>query len=325
VHVEEVLARVVRASPLEGHDGRSGARIERAELEDGRTVIVKRTDAGRDIAMTVSDDSTGRERRLWADGVLDRLPPGVGHAVLAAGWQEDELVTCMLDLGERVLTWNDRLSPSELERLFGALAAMHGTFEGDTPEGLWDLEGRLGMLSPRRVRDLPEHHDLRSAVMRGWERFGDLVRDDVARPVFSALEDPTQLVTTFRRAPATLMHADAWLVNVALCPETVVLLDWNLATAGPGLLDAVMFAFGCASHVDLPREGVVAAARRWCGGDVDDQLWQAALFWALCDMGWNKALDAADHPDQAQRAYAGAELDWWVARAASALDAGAVL
>ncbi len=140
---------------------------------------------------------------------------------------------------------------------------------------------------------------------------------DVADAILGTLADPSWLVATLRRAPVTLIHGDAWLPNVAFEPRQVVLLDWTLATAGPGLLDALSFCVGCMSNVDLPREEVLAAVRRRCAPDADDEVWQAALFWALCELGWNKALDATDHPDPAQRAYARAELDWWVGLARS--------
>ena len=62
-----------------------------------------------------------------------------------------------------------------------------------------------------------------------------------------------------------------------------------------------------------------AAARDACRPLVDDAVWDATVFWALCEIGWNKALDAASHPDPGQRATAAAELAWWVQRADAAL------
>jgi hypothetical protein len=49
------------------------------------------------------------------------------------------------------------------------------------------------------------------------------------------------------------------------------------------------------------------------------------VFWALCELGWNKALDAATHPDPAHRACAADELAWWVERAEKALTRHAAL
>ena len=130
-------------------------------------------------------------------------------------------------------------------------------------------------------------------MRRGWECFAELVPGRVADAVFGALRDPAGLVATLGAAPPTLCHGDAWLVNIALTDDEVVLLDWALATAGPASLDLVAFTVGCASHVDLPRAAVLAAAREACRPLVDDTVWDATVFWALCELGWNKALDAA--------------------------------
>ena len=157
-------------------------------------------------------------------------------------------------------------------------------------------------------------------MRRGWECFAELVPAAVADAVFGALRDPAGLVATLGAAPPTLCHGDAWLVNIALTDEAVVLLDWALATSGPASLDLVAFTVGCASHVDLPRAAVLAAAREACRPLVDDTVWDATVFWALCELGWNKALDAATHADPAQRAAAAAELAWWVERADAALS-----
>ena len=44
------------------------------------------------------------------------------------------------------------------------------------------------------------------------------------------------------------------------------------------------------------------------------------MFWALCELGWNKALDATTHADPVQRAAAADELTWWVEQADAALS-----
>jgi len=54
-------------------------------------------------------------------------------------------------------------------------------------------------------------------------------------------------------------------------------------------------------------------------------MWNATVFWALCELGWNKALDAATHPDETQRARARHELTWWTEQAFTALNASAAL
>jgi hypothetical protein len=317
--IAALLERVADRTALDGHDGRSGAHLERGSL-DGRRVIVKTVDPDGDLSLLLGGDPSGRERRLWADGVLDRLPAGTGHALIAADWTGGRLVTVMRDLGAAVLSWDRRITPAELHRLFDGLAGVHRAFADQPPAGLCDLATRLTLFAPDRLGPLAERFDLIAAVRDGWERFAELVPAAVADAVFGTLRDPARLVATLGTAPPTLCHGDAWLVNIALTDDEVVLLDWALATCGPASLDLVAFTVGCASHVDLPRDAVLAAAREACRPLVDDPVWDATVFWALCELGWNKALDATTHTDPVQRAAAADELDWWVAHADAALS-----
>lgn len=317
--ISEVIARLRDRMPVHGHDGRSGATLERATL-DGVPVIVKTVDPDLDLTLRVAQGSAGREHDLWRRGVLDGLGPGVTHAIVAAGCDRGRLVTVMRDLGDSVLSWNRRLSPTDLDRVFGALRTVHRRFAGAPPPGLVDLTTRLTLLSPQSMAPLAGTHALAAAVVEGWQHFFELVGDPVATEIASLLNHPAPLAAALGRATPTMCHGDAWLVNMALSGDDVVLLDWNLATNGPALVDFVVFAIGCASHVDLPREQVLAAGRDACRDTVEDDVWEAGVLWALCELGWNKALDAATHHDPAMRSAALDELDWWVARAETALE-----
>ena len=153
--VNDLLERVTDRVPIDGHDGRSGAHLERGVL-DGRRVIVKTVDPGADLSLLLGGDPSGRERRLWADGVLDRLPPGTGHALIAAGWTDGRLVTVMRDLGAAVLSWDRRITPAELRRLFDGLAGVHQRVR------------RAAAGGPLRPGDPP--HPLRPRRPRGTRR-----------------------------------------------------------------------------------------------------------------------------------------------------------
>lgn len=318
--IAELLARVSGRVPLDGHDGRSGAALERGVLDKGRRVIVKTVAPDHDLTLALGDDPTGRERRLWASGVLDDLPAGIGHSILAAGWLDGVLVTVMRDLEGAVLTWDRPVSSDDVDRVFTGLAAMHRRFADRAPDGLCDLRTRATLFAPDRVAPLADDHELARAVLAGWEHFVELVPTAVADAVLTALRQPDHLTTVLASGPTTLCHGDAWLVNIALTDHEVVLLDWNLATRGPASLDLIDFVVGCAAHVALPAEVVLTKARQACRNLVDDTVWHASLFWALCELGWNKALDATIHPDQRERARARRELEWWAHQADNALQ-----
>ena len=323
--VVDLLTRITGRVPLGDHDGRSGATLEWGLLDGHQPVVIKTVLPERDLTFALGDDPSGRERRLWADGVLDDLPAGTGHAVIAADWVGEQLVTVMRDLGDSVLSWDRALRPSDLDRLLGALAAVHHHFSDQAPDGLCDLRTRVSLFAPARMRPLAGEHDLARAVLEGWQHFADLASTEVANAVLSTLEQPDALARVLGSGTTTMCHGDAWLVNVAITPDDVILLDWNMATRGPASIDFIDFVVGCASHVDLPVEAILAAARDACRDLVDDTVWNATVFWALCELGWNKALDAATHPDETQRARARHELTWWSEQAYTALNASATL
>jgi aminoglycoside phosphotransferase (APT) family kinase protein len=119
-----------------------------------------------------------------------------------------------------------------------------------------------------------------------------------------------------------MTHGDLATVNMAIEGDTLALIDWAMPTGAPGALDVARFVAGCASVCDLGREELVAAYRRHAGPAYDDNSMALSLLSALLWLGWNKALDAVEHPDPRVRARERADLDWWVARARTALERG---
>jgi hypothetical protein len=65
---------VVERRIVEGHDGRSGAGIERVLFRDGRRLIVKTVVPSEDLTCVIDPDAADRELRLFESGVLDGLP-----------------------------------------------------------------------------------------------------------------------------------------------------------------------------------------------------------------------------------------------------------
>jgi hypothetical protein len=309
---------VVERGVIEGHDGKSGARLERVRLDNGSTLVVKTSDLATDLTVALSGGVQG-EQLLWATGALDRLPPGVGHPIIGIWDEGTSTVTAMRDLGNTVPGWSRVLTSGESLRILDALTAMHATFLGQAPEGLCTLEARLTLLSPEAVGRAPADHPLLGLIKRGWEHFADLVEPDVAAGVSAVHADPGPLATAMRALPTTLLHADLWLVNLALLEQEVVFLDWAVATVGPPALDLALFLTGASAHVEPTREELIEAFRAR-SPSTDDRAMDLALLGGLTDLGWNKALDAAEHPDPEMRKQARSDLDWWVRRGARGLD-----
>ncbi len=309
--------------PVNDHDGRSGARIETGTLADGTRVYLKHADLDRDLGALLSGNGH-RERDLLEAGVFDRLPPAVATALVAIDEVDGQLVTVTRDLGAAIFSWDRVLTPAEVRAAFEAIASMHRRYAGDDlPALLCPLELRASLFSPDRLDVVGvANPELAAAARRGWERFADLVPTAVADAVDRSLRHSGPFVAALAASGTTLLHGDFWFVNIALEDDCLVLLDWGLATAGPPALDFIMFCIGGMSNVAMSREEFRAEARAACGGN--DDTFALAQFWALMELGWNKALDAVDHPDPVKRATERADLDFWVARALVALDAGLV-
>jgi hypothetical protein len=321
----DLLRDVVQRTVVLEHEGKSGAGLERVRLRDGRVLVVKRVDPATDVTLAMTGGSPSPEYVLWRDGAFDRLPRGVGHAVVD-GWTEgDRTVLVLRDLGDRVLTWEDRLTADRARFVMRRVAALHRAYLGDPPQGTAPLDLTVTLFAPRRIRASAfADVELMRLALRGWELFVDIVPADVAEPVVALLDDASALVTALQRSPLTLAHGDLATVNMALDGEQLVLIDWALATAAPGAVDVARFVAGCASVVDASREDLIGWYRAAAGAACDDVTMHRALLSAVVWLGWNKALDAVENPDPATRARERADLDWWVGAARAALTSGAI-
>jgi hypothetical protein len=319
--VESYLDSAVERVAI-GEVGKSGAAVERLRMPDGQRLVVKRVSPGSDLFMRVLGATRYAELDLWQRGVLDAIEPPAGHCVVD-GWVDgDVTVLVMRDLGDRVLTWDDRLGREECRRVLDAAASLHRTFEGRAPEGLTPLADLLGLFAPRRMAPQAEESELVRTCLHGWELFMDRVDPRVSEPVAALLDDPTPLVNALESYPCTLVHGDLATVNVALEAERVTLLDWAMSTRAPGAVDVARFVAGCSSVVAASREQIIADYRDLAGPLYNTDAMRLALMSSLVWLGWNKAFDAVEHPDPAMRLREQADLDWWVHEAELTLQAG---
>lgn len=317
--MRDAVERVV----LSGHVGKSGAGLERVRLADGRSLIIKRIEPGVDFTIEATGGLPGREILLWQAGVLDRLPSGVGHALVDAWVEGDATVLVMRDLGDAMLTWDHRLDVEQARWVMQRTAALHRSFLGNAPPDVVPLGQALSLFAPATAGPLARQGiELMQLVLRGWELFAEQVPSDVVEPMFTLLEDPTPLRRALEAGPVTMTHGDLATVNMAIEGDTLVLIDWAMPTAAPGSLDVARFIAGCASVVDLSREELLAAYRDAAGPAYDARCERLALLAAHLWLGWNKALDAVENPDATIRARERADLDWWIRQSRIALEEG---
>ena len=317
------LDRAVERRPLQGHVGKSGATLERVTLSDGRRLVLKRLSPADDLIMSLTGDRTGREYDVWKSGLLERLPDGIDHAVLDGWSTADGALLVMRDLGDAVLTWDDRLTRNQWLFIVVRVAALHRAFLEDAPTGLAPVDATIALFAPDRIGPhLTDENPLGRLALRGWEIFADTVAADVAEPVARILADPGPLTRALLARPCTLVHGDLAVVNMAIEDDQLTLLDWSMPMAAPGALDLTRFVAGCASVVEVSREQMLEDYRVAAGTAYDETALRLALLSGLVWLGWNKALDAAEHPDPAIREREQQDLDWWVEQGRRTLEAG---
>jgi hypothetical protein len=307
-----------------GEDGRSGAALQRVTLADGRRVIVKRYDARSDFVMRMVGDDHGREVELFLSGALDDLPPTVRHPILGAWYDDDGRgVVVMRDLGDSVLTWDHVLSAAQLRVILSGIHDLHSAHRRRTEPTPTPLALVVGIFEPARIRPFVGV-PLIDAALRGWEYFAEVATDEIGQRVLALSQDGTPLVRALEGRTPTLLHGDLATVNMALEPDGLTLFDWGIASVGPAEMDIGRLLVGCAHTFDVSFDEFLDLQREVAGPDHDEAALELALLASLTWLGWNKALDIVEHPDDAVRARERAGLTWWLGQARLAFERGLV-
>jgi hypothetical protein len=321
-----VLDAALERAPV-NDDGRSGAVLERVTLADGSRVIVKHFDPKIDLVMRLTGDDHGREVRFVRRGTLDGLPPTVRHAALGGWYEEDAGVLVMRDLGDAVLTWQSVVTPAQARTMFRAVADLHAAFLGSPPDGLTPLAAILRIFEPQHLQAFAGDM-LVDYALRGWDYWPEVAPGEVGERVLALAMDTTPLTTALESLPATLLHGDLATVNMAFeadHPGCLTLIDWGMASAGPGPVDVGRLVAGCAQLFDIDGpDDLVGLYREAAGPAYDEDAMRLGLLSGLTWLGWNKALDIVEHPDPAVRERERAALPWWLRQAELALSTGLV-
>lgn len=287
-------------------------------LADGRPVVVKHvTPEGLVPEMTGRSDVL---YRLWTSGTFNRVPREIDHTMLAMEPDGDGWLLVMDDRSEWFLGDDRVLSRDENKRVLSAVDRMHREFWGECPDGAFTLREYFDALLSWDGLDRGAHWPIIKLFRRGWELFPDVAPRDVVAAMDAVHTDPLPLAQALERCGSTLLHGDLRLHNLGLTPDRVVLLDWELACCGPPAVDFAWYLIISATRIDATREQVTDDFREIAGDRFDPVALELAMITALAQLGWNKALDIVENPDETIRAQERADLDWWIARVRMALE-----
>lgn len=318
-----ILDEAVRREPWEGVGGRSGATFEQITLQDGSQLIVKHVSPETDYLMRATHDD-GRLPFLWRQGIFAQLPSVIDTGMVAVEEEANGWLIAMRDVGVSLLGDERVLTRQESRRVLGAVHQMHTANRGKRLPHLCDPRDRLRLMS--RAQMAAEEREaypfgIASVVRRGWERFEEAVPRDIADVIFAIHADPNPLAKRTEGRPSTFVHGDLRLANLGLTPDKVLLLDWgSTCSYAPSASEFAWYLIISASRIDATREEVVADFKAIEGEQFDQEALDLAYIAALAILGWNKAFDMFDNPDENIRGREKSDLDWWVATVRKALD-----
>jgi aminoglycoside phosphotransferase (APT) family kinase protein len=294
-----------------------------ANRDDGTTFVLKRVTAdGADWLARATGDR-GRTAQLYEAGAFERMPAAIGHGIVMVERSDDTAWIAMRDVHAELLPTKIRLSREQSRRILSAAAELHRAFRDRVPSGLASLSERIGMSSPAVAEAERRHPDLLPKQFeQGWDAFADVVAADVADAVLELTRRPHTLAEALLRAygGATLLHGDLRGDNLGFDGDRIVLIDWDLATAGTPTVEFAWYLAHSARRIDATRDVIEADYRTAEGEQPDDSEVALGMLSGLVQYGWRIAHSARVHPDPTETAWGREELAWWVPRVREALE-----
>ena len=166
---------------------------------------------------------------------------------LGAASDGSDIVILMPDLSDELIAWERSrhpplVGPATLDSIIDAIARLHAMRWADyRPTSLdwgWPwcpLRERLQLLSrPAAERHRSEGLAMADGLLADWDAFDRVAPAAVRELVADLSADPSPLIAALGELPATGLHGDLRLGNVALFDDgRVALIGWGLMTLAP--------------------------------------------------------------------------------------------
>ena len=320
----ELLAAAVRREPVSDAPGKSGAVLERLEI-DGQPYVLKHLDLAQDWTMRASGCLRGAPLVAWERGLLARLPACFNQPIVGVFREDGDgpapsggCGVLMRDVSPWLVPVTDEpISLDQHLRFLRHMAALHAAFWACGSEcEVVPVMHRYLELSPWLAdaeASVGSGHLVPRLVGEGWPRLAE-VAPAAAAIVTPLARDPGPLVEALAGTPQTFVHSNWKLDNLGTdAGGRTVLLDWEQPGRGAALSDLAWYlAINC-RRLPHSKEAAIAAYRLALEehGISTEAWWDRqlalCLLGALVQFGWEKALGGYDE-----------ELAWWETQAVRA-------
>ena len=251
----ESLSRLLKRSvtridcaPFESSNGFSANQLFHVTADD-QSLVMKGMRPGKDWLAIGSDDNRCRAIRIWQFGLLDQMQPQICHGTIAACKDGEEYAILMHDISPGLVGFARQPTIEMFQSMLDGLATMHALFWEDqrlTDQelGLCDMRSRLAIYGTEKL-DLYQHTpQIAASIAQGFDALFHMVEPAVRDALQSLLKNPQPLSYALSNYPATLVHGDYRLDNLAIMPggQELVAFDWQNVAYVPPTIDLCWFA-----------------------------------------------------------------------------------
>ncbi|GAB4279857.1 MAG: hypothetical protein Kow0080_32400 [Candidatus Promineifilaceae bacterium] len=319
----------VSLQPVTTAYGRSGSRILIVNTNQGNgpRFILKRASLAWDWLMRHTKDTLCRSVTLWQYGIFDQMPIPICPGVIACARDNEGWAILMEDFSDILLPFAP-FTQAQNHFFLEAMAALHARFWQDPAlkaptVGLCKLHHLYAMFAPHTARtEIAGENNIPRRVIEGWALAETILPSDVWQILADLLNTPQPLCEALGQFPFTLVHADWRHANQGhdAAMTKLALLDWQLATAAPPIVDLARYLITNSPLLPTTKEDAVEFYRQQLanrlGTHFANEWWQPQLALGLLGSflqdGWAVVLKASHwQVGAAHRAHWQADVAWW--------------
>jgi hypothetical protein len=235
--------------------------------------VLKRTSPEADWIVRATRDVGLREGFIAGTGM--RLADPLVAPYLGAGSDGPAVAILMPDLSNELIAWerpghDPVVGPATLDHVLEAVAGLHAMpwadYRPTSPDWGWPwcpLRERLLLLTRRSAeRYRAEGLPVGDRFLAGWDAFERRAPGEARALISDLAEDPSPLLGALGRLPATGIHGDLKLANVALLDDgRVALIDWSMMSLAPVAIELAWLIVSNSASLPIEPEGVLARYR----------------------------------------------------------------